>query len=335
MTTPFLRIFSFIAFAVLPALISMAQTSTTPPWTGSAMLRTQNFTAYGSSDTKIPRFSNVITNFGTAWTFTTNATEGSKITILEDGVYSLSLSMQGLMGQRHEAGFSLNASAPDLTNSISNLASPKRIGNAVDTGSGSDWSITTYHTILNLSSNDVVRPHTDGTDPGSPFEGQRCHMTITKVYPVSSLIQPNATLWASGFASYGVSNLYVPRYLNTITNTGTSWIYTTNSTESTKVTILEKGVYAVSVTQGGNADVGRIGITLNASQSQLNQAIKDITASVRVGLTLGRPDTGTRSTPNFAACLVLSSNDVIHPLSAGDLPTSTNNFDFVITKISE
>jgi alpha-tubulin suppressor-like RCC1 family protein len=162
---------TFLLAAVQLGLSSpvFCQTATESPWYDAAMLKLRGFAAYGTSDTNIPRFTTVATNFGSAWTFTTNATEGSKITILQDGIYSLAINFASTNSVNSDfCGFSLNASAADRDTPIQNLAPPGRIGISSDQSTSSGiLSQPSFSTVIRLSSNDVVRPHTSGHTPGN------------------------------------------------------------------------------------------------------------------------------------------------------------------------
>lgn len=117
---------------------------------------------YGSTNTKIRRFTNTAKNIGTAITYADSSTAGASFTINEDGVYSI-LFTDGATGSGGAAGISLNSS--ELTTNIYSITATNRLAmsNWVASSSGG----ITVNSILNLSAGDIIRPHTDGVGTGN------------------------------------------------------------------------------------------------------------------------------------------------------------------------
>jgi len=111
---------------------------------------------YGSTATKIPYFTNVNINVDTASAMTVinNATDGCKVTINTAGRYGVTYwSDQGAIGD--SIGISVNGSP---TTNIQSITGAQRRSHAQ---CGYPTAAVAVSTIMDLSVNDVVRPHTD------------------------------------------------------------------------------------------------------------------------------------------------------------------------------
>jgi len=79
------------------------------------------YAGLGSSDTVIVRHKEIRT-VGSGWiTVTTNATEGAKYTVLQSGVYAVSISQTSSGGGSPQVGVTADASGGDLTTSIQSM----------------------------------------------------------------------------------------------------------------------------------------------------------------------------------------------------------------------
>lgn len=120
----------------------------------------QGATTYASTDNKIRVYITTVKNEGNAWTLTQNATNGTLVTLLQEGQYAMH--MCDNFSAAANMGISLNASS--TTNGIQTLA-PAQVacGNvSASVDIGVCCSDTRY-----LPAGTVIRPHTDGTANGS------------------------------------------------------------------------------------------------------------------------------------------------------------------------
>jgi hypothetical protein len=129
-----------------------------------SMVRVNTANGYGSTNTKIRRFTNVVTNQGSDITYADSATLGASFTINTNGVYSFSFSFGGSITM--DGGLSINTTAPTtsiIAIPIAEVLAQNTCGLAGGAGIAS-W--TGY-----LTSGAVVRPHTDGaSSSGSRFD---------------------------------------------------------------------------------------------------------------------------------------------------------------------
>lgn len=126
---------------------------------GCSEVRVNTANGYGSTNTKIRRFTNVVTNIGSDVTYADSAANGGSFTINKEGVYSVSYSDQG--NTSGVMGLSLNSAT--LTTNIQSCAASSILAAAqMNTNLGNCVAWTGF-----LSIGDVVRAHTDGTASGT------------------------------------------------------------------------------------------------------------------------------------------------------------------------
>lgn len=133
-------------------------TVATAPARSEVRLRVTN--GYGSTDTKIPRYTTADVNTGTAITYSDSATEGTKFTINTTGYYSLSMS-HDRNADEAIAGFSLNADATQRTTTLYSINTAARLAYHSIAQSGA-LNIANASWTGYLAAGDVVRPHSNG-----------------------------------------------------------------------------------------------------------------------------------------------------------------------------
>ena len=139
--------------------------------TAQSMVRLNTTNGYGSTNTKIRRFTNVVTNQGSDITYADSATLGGSFTINTSGVYCISYS-DIFSGPSH-IGLSLNTTTPTTSVYLCAVAEILivSVSNGVNAVSTS-WS--GY-----LTSGNIVRAHNDGVTSGS--ETNSPQFTIVRV----------------------------------------------------------------------------------------------------------------------------------------------------------
>lgn len=137
----------------------------------NSMVKLETGNGHGSTNTTIRRFSNILTNTGSAITYTDSATDGASFTINETGVYFISYCDARAAGGA-QIGISLNSS--QLTTAVQSITNADRLITAYTTGANLE-SVASWAGILNKS--DVIRAHTDG----QPDNGGGTHFTIAKI----------------------------------------------------------------------------------------------------------------------------------------------------------
>lgn len=119
----------------------------------SSQIRLNTANGYGSTNTKIRRFTNIVTNQGTDITYADSATLGASFTINTSGFYAISYT--DVFNNPDSVGLSLNSS--ELTTNIQSLvtiADALAWMSTANTNFGGDVAWSGY-----LSAGDVIRPH--------------------------------------------------------------------------------------------------------------------------------------------------------------------------------
>lgn len=147
----------------VPAVLSQQTTRST--------VRLNTHLGYGSTNTVIPRFTNVVTNQGTDITYADSATLGASFTINTAGTYAINYTA-AITNASNYLGVSLDSS--QLTTSIGGITAANRIASAMSANTSA--RVACGNTVY-LPAGSVIRPHTDGT---AQF-GAESQFTITRV----------------------------------------------------------------------------------------------------------------------------------------------------------
>lgn len=137
-----------------------------------SMVRLNTANGYGSTNTMIRRFLNVVANQGEDITYSDSATLGASFTINTSGVYAISyddnFTASGWLGA------SLNSS--QLTTNISTMTAANILMAAYTPSAGGSSSASC---VVHLPAGSVVRPHTSGQATGTTTNAVQ--FTITRV----------------------------------------------------------------------------------------------------------------------------------------------------------
>ena len=127
-------------------------------------VRVQSGNGYGSTNTKIRRFTNTLTSTGSDITYADSAANGASFTINATGIYAISYT--DMFSAASNMGVSLNSA--ELTTGVHTITASARI--AFATTSAADRASAVAVT-LKLTAGDVVRAHTQG-DTETPTSGR-------------------------------------------------------------------------------------------------------------------------------------------------------------------
>ena len=138
----------------------------------NSMVRLNTANGYGSTSTKIRRFTNIVTTQGADITYADSATLGGSFTINTAGVYSVSYNDQFTAASF--IGISLNTTQPTVN--INLLAATEIFSGTVT--SGANFASVAAASFY-LAAGSIIRAHTDGTATGTTTTF--CQFTITKL----------------------------------------------------------------------------------------------------------------------------------------------------------
>jgi len=144
--------------------------ATTPLGDHEVIVHTGN--GFGSTNTKIRRFTTTLTSIGTAITYADSATNGGTFTINETGLYSVFYGDSSAGGSL-EVGISQNSN--QLTTNIDSINIANRLGWITAT-SANQWNVTR---IFKATAGDVIRAHTDGA--ATPGTNNFTYFAIRKI----------------------------------------------------------------------------------------------------------------------------------------------------------
>lgn len=138
-----------------------------------SQIRLNTSNGYGSTNTRILRYTNIVRNVGSDITYADSATLGASITINTPGIYSISGNYANAGAGGH-FGFSLNST--QLTTALASI-------NVTDiltvSSCGNSNSLSVYAAFTGyFNSGDVIRPHTDGAGTAGANFG---HLNITRI----------------------------------------------------------------------------------------------------------------------------------------------------------
>lgn len=229
---------------------------------GGSNVRLDTANGYGSTATKIRRFTNTRTNVGSGITYEDSATNGASFTVKSSGFYFYSFI--DCFTSSSWLGVSLNASS--LTTGVTALGVSEILGAAQTQGvnacaavSGASW----------LWAGDVIRPHTNGGTIGS--------VNIASFSIVGLLDMFNATL-RDAVKSPGSSNGKPVLYSAQISSTGVvsgevgSWINGSCPYASRTFTCtFESGIFGVAPNCVANVTDDTTGSSVRAIISTTSQ----------------------------------------------------------------
>ena len=142
------------------------------PTAPHSTVRLNTFNGYGSTNTQIRRFTNVVANQGSDITYSDSATLGASFTINTAGVYNISYNDS--FGGATFLGISLNSS--QLTTAIQTITDADRL--ALGTCPAANLAGLVSGSFY-LPAGSVIRAHADSS--GGIGQAARCNFTITRV----------------------------------------------------------------------------------------------------------------------------------------------------------
>ena len=260
-----------------------------------------NPTGYGSTNTKIRKFGLKLKDTGTGYmTVTQSSTNGDSFTASTNGLFAVCYGDYSA-GNPESTLITVNDSAL-TTNGTSNLSWTQGVRAFAASVSNNDYSQACD--ILNLSTNDEVRAHSDGGQDATDYLGY--------FYIVYLGSQSGSSLYLEGGNGYGSTNTLIRLYSNTRENTGTAFTVSNSATLGTTVTVNEDGTYWLCRADGNSSSVNSVigAVTVNDSNVSATTPIDDGYASgVRMAMAVDQ----NYYTANGIVCgfLSLTNGDVV------------------------
>lgn len=169
---PTTSVYNNLTLLFIEDKIQVSVSNVLPQYSESdSSIRVNTANGFGSTATRIQRFSNLETNIGTAVTYSDSATDGARFLINENGVYNITFIRNPAADSRW--GISRNASS--LTTDLQSLTAPE-ILSIVRTDATNNDAVASWSGYLNVG--DIIRPHTDAIASANT---SRHSFTISKV----------------------------------------------------------------------------------------------------------------------------------------------------------
>ena len=136
-------------------------------------IRVYGLAGYGSVNTKIRRFTGVISSVGSDITYTDSATLGGSFTINSSGIYAISYTDSFSAA----ADFGVSKNSNELTTSLPSIT---RYTDMITFATTSSASTRAFCGVtLYLEAGDIIRAHTNGQTAGAQVNDTR--FTITRI----------------------------------------------------------------------------------------------------------------------------------------------------------
>jgi hypothetical protein len=258
-------------FASIP--VSGLTATETKTWTATqavvtespdTMIRLQSANGFGSTNTVIRRFSNILTSIGSDVTYSDSATLGASFTINTPGVYSFTYSENG-SGSTTQFGFSKNST--QLTTAIQSITDTDVLAlTSINAAGGKGLASWTGY----LNAGDVIRPHQEGIAAASSGD---VNFTVVKEGSLS-LVQtvadqkieiPTSELKFSGASAKGAVATDIVKFDNIALLRGDAFSITNTANDGTYVTMNKSGILSVQAQIQKTTSNTAVSITKNQS----------------------------------------------------------------------
>jgi hypothetical protein len=203
-----------------------------------SMIRLDTANGFGSTATKIRRFTNIRQNIGSDILYQDSATNGASFTAITSGVYSVSFT--DCTTATATIGLSLNSS--QLTTNIFSITPSTLLAHsyiAIGTAS-TEVSWAGY-----LNAGDIIRPHTEGVAAGSTPAtftiSRQGSLKQVSVNPNSKITIPTSELRFEGASSRGAVATAIVKFDTLAKIRGDAFTVTNTANDGTFVTMLKAG----------------------------------------------------------------------------------------------
>jgi hypothetical protein len=266
--------------------IAVSVTNIQPKFSDAdSSVRVDTANGFGSTATKIRRFSNVRENLGVDVEYADSATNGASFTAKSDGIYEISYSGSTNATSTY-IGISKNSN--QLTTDITGINRQDRLAVQYVAGNGEDGNCAWSGYLL---AGDVIRPHGNGV--ANTDRPDREHFTMSKVgkpnitsvdvTPFVNIPQPvtgHARL--DGTAARASTATFIVFYPNiSLNNSNGLFSITTDSVLGTRITVLKAGVISLSATIGASLANQGSRITRNQAVLTANPTLAENLAATQ------------------------------------------------------
>lgn len=326
---------SIFASVPIAGLTTSTTTSTTIPLTTAQLVQTPDSTlrlslgnGYGSTNTKIKRFTNIISNIGSDIQYLDSATLGGSFIAATAGTYSFEYTDQ--FSGLNWLGLSLNTTTP--TTSIFSIAAAEilAIASAQVTNAAATVTWTGY-----LNAGDVVRAHTDGATTGTVPAS--CQITISKQGSLKQLNPssdakitiPTHSLRFEGASALGSTDTAIVKFDTQAITQGDGFSIVNTAANGTVITMLKAGKLDISASLQKAISNTNIMITKNQT---VRTALSTIASEIVVS---SQSNNAVAEDINISGAIQVAIGDIIR-VSSNTTPTAdtSNVLNLLLTEAS-
>jgi hypothetical protein len=219
---------------------------------GDSSLEINTYAGYGSTNTKIVRFSFIQSNIGSDILYSSSPTLGDSFTAQSTGIYTFSASINSPVGVYGVIGLTKNLTGTDLSAAISGLSAAKALQISVTpqvSGIIGDPLVSWSGALI---AGDIIRVHTDGSVPNT---AARCHLSATKqgslkqvsVSSDQKIKIPTSELRFEGASSRGTgADTAIVKFDTLAKIRGDAFSVVSTAADGTVITMLKDGNLSIS-----------------------------------------------------------------------------------------
>jgi len=306
--------------------ISVSVSNTLPQFSESdSSVRVDTANGYGSTGTKIRRFSNTRDNIGVDVEYVDSATNGASFTAKSDGLYNISYTDNFVSAS--DMGISKNASS--LVTNFNALSASERVAYGTTTANTVNDNACTQ---VYLVAGDTIRPHAQGVASGTAAQSiftmskvGKPNVTGVNVTPFVNVPQPTTSyLRYEGASSRGAVATAIVKLTTRVRYVGDSFSITDTANDGTFITMLRAGIVYFSSS-----------LSLTTANSQIylskNQAVLTATPTASETLSSSQAYAAT-AICTVAASTSVEVGDTLRVSTSGAVTSDgENNFNISFT----
>lgn len=280
---------------------------------------------YGSTNTKIPRFTTLRESSGDdIVTVANDSTNGFSITANEE--CTVFATWWHNPNPQQDVGWSLNST--QLTTNLQLISEADRLGNTlVATGSIGESTVEVI-----LQAGDVLRPHSGGTASSNAAKSGLRFVAKTKdsITVIENASALNSSIEVNTASGHGSTNSRIRRFTNTVKSVGSAITFSSDATNGASFTVNEPGIYHASYTDA-HTGAANFAMGISKNSTQLTTSILSITQDDKKAV--ARPQNASVApAATVAVTLVLEKGDVLRPHTDAS-PNTTDQAQMTVTKI--
>jgi len=294
-------------------------------------LRLGSVGGYGSTNTKIVRYTSIEKLTGDALTVANDSATGTEITVNKDGILHIEYMEQFTV----ESWVGLSRNSTELTTAITSINAEDILAMTYVAGGNQATNICVWSG--KVYEGDVIRPHALGDTIGGFAKGskiQAIHQENKASISISNLDPQfedyDSTIRLNSFNGYGSSAINTARWSKITQLVRDAIEYVDSSVLGSSFTAKKNGTYHISFSLNTPTD-GWAYPSLTLNSSNLSAGPTALPTDEVLALAMHLAHSGTNQTANVAWSGYLREGDVIRPQTTGATPLSADRCFFTMS----